>query len=179
MRQVLKADTDGGFQMETRIKLLGHPVHPMLIVFPLGLLATAVIFDILYEITGNRDLSTFSFWAIVAGVIGGLAAAIFGFVDWLAVPVDTRAKRIGLMHGGGNLVVVILFILSLAARWNQHAYLPSVAPLVLAIIGGLIALVTQWFGGELVYRLRVGVDDDANLNASSSISGDRSAGFEA
>ena len=53
--------------MESRIKIAGHPVHPMLIVFPLGLLATAVIFDIAYVITRNADLSVFSFWALVAG----------------------------------------------------------------------------------------------------------------
>ena len=51
--------------MESRIKLLGHPIHPMLIVFPLGLLSTAVVFDVLYVVTGNVDLSTFAFWALV------------------------------------------------------------------------------------------------------------------
>ena len=66
--------------MESREKLLGHPIHPMLIVFPLGLLATATIFDIAYLITGNTELSTFSFWALVAGIVGGLLAAVFGFL---------------------------------------------------------------------------------------------------
>src|SRR4051794_17757815 len=66
--------------MESRVKLLGHPVHPMLIVYPLGLLSAAVIFDLLYVVTGNPDLSTFSFWALVAGLVGGLAAAIFGLI---------------------------------------------------------------------------------------------------
>jgi uncharacterized membrane protein len=158
--------------VESRIKLLGHPVHPMLIVYPLGLLSMAVIFDIVYVLTGNGDLATFSFWALVAGIIGGLAAAVFGFIDWLAIPADTRARRIGLFHGGGNLVVVFAFALSLAARWNQPAYLPSVVPLVLAIAGGLIAILTAWLGGELVYRLRVGVDDEANLNAPNSLAED-------
>jgi uncharacterized membrane protein len=69
--------------METRFKFLGHPVHPMLIVFPLGLLATAVVFDALYLVIGNDDLAVFSFWAIIAGIIGGLAAAPFGLIDWL------------------------------------------------------------------------------------------------
>ena len=75
--------------MESRLKLLGHPVHPMLIVFPLGLLATAVVFDILYVVTGNRDLATFSFWAIVAGLVGGLLAALFGLLLWQT----TRSER--------------------------------------------------------------------------------------
>ncbi len=91
--------------MESKVKALGHPVHPMLIVFPLGLLATAVIFDILELITGNGDFSIAAAYAIAAGVIGGLVAAVFGLLDWLAIPTGTRARRLGLWHGGGNVVV--------------------------------------------------------------------------
>jgi uncharacterized membrane protein len=155
--------------MESRIKVAGHPVHPMLIVFPLGLLSTAVIFDIAYVLSGNADLSVFSFWALIAGLVGGLLAAIFGLVDWLAIPSGTRAKRIGAMHGVGNLVVVVLFALSLFTRLSDNAYLPSVVPLIFGVLGVLLALFTAWLGGELVYRLRVGVDDDAGLDASNSL----------
>jgi uncharacterized membrane protein len=156
--------------MESRVKLLGHPIHPMLIVFPLGLLATAVVFDILYVLTRNADLATFSFFALIAGVIGGLLAAVFGLLDWLKIPKETRARRIGAIHGVGNVVVVGLFALSLLARWSNHAYLPDTLPLVFGVLGAVLALFTAWLGGELVYRLRVAVDDDANLNASNSIS---------
>jgi uncharacterized membrane protein len=155
--------------MESRIKVAGHPVHPMLIVFPLGLLSTAVIFDIAYVLSGNADLSVFSFWALIAGLVGGLLAAIFGLVDWLAIPSGTRAKRIGAMHGVGNRVVVVLFALSLFTRLSDNAYLPSVVPLIFGVLGVLLALFTAWLGGELVYRLRVGVDDDAGLDASNSL----------
>src|SRR5688500_893729 len=134
--------------METRLKLLGHPVHPMLIVFPLGLLSTAVVFDVLYAVTGNGDLATFSFWAIAAGVVGGLAAAIFGLVDWLAIPKETRAKSVGLMHGAGNVVIVALFAVSWLLRLDGAQYLPDVLPLILGLIGAVLALVTAWLGGE-------------------------------
>lgn len=156
--------------MESRLKLLGHPIHPMLIVFPLGLLATAVIFDILYVATGNADLATFSYYALIAGVVGGLLAAVFGLVDWIKIPKDTRARRIGAIHGGGNVVVTGLFLLSLLSRGGDPAYLPDTLPLILGLLGAVLALFTAWLGGELVYRLRVAVDDDANLNASNSIS---------
>jgi len=155
--------------MESRIKVAGHPVHPMLVVYPLGLLSSAVVFDALYILTGNSDLATFSFWALAAGLVGGLAAAIFGFVDWLAIPKGTRAKRIGTFHGSGNLVVVLLFALSFLMRADGAAYLPDVLPFLVAFLGAGIALVTAWLGGELVYRLRVAVDDDAGLDASNSL----------
>ena len=158
-----------GPEMESRIKFLGHPVHPMLIVFPLGLLSTAVIFDVLYLATGNPDLATFSFWAIAAGLVGGLGAAIFGLIDWMAIPKTTRARRIGAFHGGGNLVVVLLFALSFLMRVDGAAYLPDTLPFIVALLGAAIALVTAWLGGELVYRLRVAVDDDAGLDASNSL----------
>src|SRR3954449_4131415 len=160
--------TTGG-DMESRLKLLGHPIHPMLIVFPLGLLATATIFDVAYLITGNTELATFSFWALVAGIIGGLLAAVFGFLDWLPVPAGTRAKRIGMMHGVGNLVVTALFAAGLATRWSSPAYLPNVLPAVFTILGTCLALFTAWLGGELIYRLRVAVDDGANLDAENSL----------
>ncbi len=156
--------------METRFKLLGHPVHPMLIVFPLGLLSTAVIFDVLYLITENDDLAIFAFWAILAGVVGGVAAAIFGVWDWLGLPSDSRARRVGLNHGAGNVVVAILFAVSWLLRRDDPAYLPeTMLPLILGLVGAALAGFTAWLGGELVYRLRVGVDDDAGLNASNSL----------
>jgi uncharacterized membrane protein len=158
--------------MESRLKLLGHPIHPMLVVYPLGLLSTAVVFDVLYLITGNGDLATFSFWALLAGIVGGLAAAIFGFIDWLGIPKGTRAKRIGAYHGVGNVIVVTIFLLSFLLRMNRAQYLPDAVPAVVALVGAAIALVTAWLGGELVYRLRVGIDDDANLDAGSSLERD-------
>jgi uncharacterized membrane protein len=157
--------------METRFKLLGHPVHPILIVFPLGLLSTAVIFDVLYVVTGNEELAIFSFWAIAAGIVGGLAAAVFGLIDWLAIPRGTRARGVGLIHGAGNVVIVVLFAMSWLLRLDDAAFLPDLLPLILGLVAAGLALVTAWLGGELVYRLRVAVDDDAHLDASNSLRG--------
>ena len=161
--------------MESRAKLVGHAVHPMLIVFPLGLLGMAAIFDIIYVATGTRDLATASYWMIAAGVITGLLAAVFGFWDWLAIPGGTRAKSVGLLHGGGNVVVVGLFIVAWLIRLNARAgaveYAPNGLPIVLEVIALVLALVTGWLGGELVERLGVGVDAGANLDAPSSLSG--------
>src|SRR5689334_20903144 len=98
--------------MESRAKLFGHPIHQMLVVFPLGLLATSFIFDLIAWGTGNGHWSDVAFWMIAAGLIGGLAAAVFGLIDWLAIPTGTRAWAIGLWHGLGNVVVIALFAVS-------------------------------------------------------------------
>jgi uncharacterized membrane protein len=156
--------------MESRIKVAGHPLHPMLIVFPLGLLATAVAFDIVGLASHNGEWFNISFWMIAAGVIGALVSAVPGTVDWLAIPRNTRAKLIGLWHGGGNLMVVLLFAVSWFLRDNNNGQ-PTTAALVLSFIGVVLALVTGWLGGELVDRLGVGVDNGAHLNAPSSLSG--------
>jgi uncharacterized membrane protein len=156
--------------MEARAKFLGHPIHQMLIVFPLGLLATSFFFDLAFFAFDKSELATTAWWMILAGVLGGLLAAVFGLIDWLAIPPDTRAKAIGMWHGGGNVAVVGLF----AASWFLRRPSPATPPMAAVALSGIavaIALVTGWLGGELVDRLGVGVDDGANLNAPSSLRG--------
>jgi uncharacterized membrane protein len=157
--------------MESRAKLLGHSVHQMLVVFPLGLLVMGVIFDIIYKATGSVQFATVAYWNITAGILTGLLAAVFGFVDWLAIPPGTRAKAVGAWHGGGNVFVVALF----AANWLLRRDNPGAAPDTLAFVLELLALVggtiTAWLGGELVDRLGVGVDPGAHLDAPNSLSG--------
>jgi uncharacterized membrane protein len=160
--------------MESRAKLLGHPIHQMLIVFPLGLLAMAVIFDIL-TLAGLAQLAQASYWMIAAGVVTGLLAAPFGLIDWLAIPANTRAKRIGAIHGAGNVVVVLLFAGSWLLRDSTMSTVSTNA-LILSFAGGVLALITAWLGGELVDRLGVGVDDGANVNAPSSLATRRVGG---
>jgi uncharacterized membrane protein len=155
--------------MESRTKILGHPVHPMLVVFPLGLLGTSVVFDLLRLMTGTGYWSEIAFWMIAAGVVSGLISAPFGFIDWLAIPSGTRASRIGFLHGVGNLFVLMLFALSWWLRWESPAA-PVFAASALSLAGLILAMITGWLGGELVDRLGVGVDDGAHVDAPSSLS---------
>lgn len=160
--------------MESRAKFLGHSVHQMLVVFPLGLLATAVIFDLAYLLTGNMDMAGVSYWLLAAGLIGVAAAAPFGVIDFLAIPHNTRAKHVATLHGVGNLVVALLFAGSWLLRYGASdtpdlAVAPTATALALSFAGAALALVTAWLGGELVARLGVGVSDGAGLNATSSL----------
>jgi uncharacterized membrane protein len=156
--------------MESRAKLFGHPVHQMLIVFPLGLLATSVIFDVIYLVTDQARFSEVAYWMIVAGLIGGIVAAPFGLIDWLAIPAGTRAKSIGGLHGAGNVVVLLLFAVSWLIR-GSAAVAPGALAYVFAWLGMGLAAWTGWLGGELVDRLGIGVDPGANVDAPSSLSG--------
>jgi uncharacterized membrane protein len=156
--------------MESKAKLFGHPIHQMLIAFPLGLLAMALIFDLIALAAGWPKLHEAAYYMIGAGVVSGLLAAVFGLVDWIAIPGQTRAKRVGALHGGGNVVVVLLFAMSWWLRRDVPAE-PELLAIVIAGVAAVIATVTAWLGGELVDRLGVGVDDGAHLDAPSSLRG--------
>lgn len=156
--------------MHSRARFLGHAIHPVLIVFPLGLLVTAVIFDLIHLVTDNSGFTTAAAYTMGAGLLGGLLAGLFGLIDWLGIPSGTRAKRIGAIHGLGNVAVLILFGISWLLRLDDQAWVPSGAALIFSFAGVALAGVTGWLGGELVERLGVGVDEGANVNAKSSLS---------
>lgn len=158
--------------MESRAKLFGHPIHQMLIVFPLGLLATSIFFDVIALAADHPGLSQASYYMIAAGIISALIAAVFGLIDFLAIPNGTRAKRIGFMHGLGNVIVVILFTTSWVLR-RGHPADPGTMAIILSGAGAALGGLTGWLGGELVDRLGVGVDEGANLDAPSSLTHDK------
>ena len=155
--------------MESKAKFLGHGIHPILIVFPLGLLATAVVFDIIYLIWGNPDMASVAYWMMAAGIIGGLIAAPFGTIDWIGIPANTRAKTVGLMHGLSNVVALLLFAGSWYLR-NDLPERPETLASILSFLGAGASGLGGWLGGELVERLGVGVHEGANLNAPNSLS---------
>jgi uncharacterized membrane protein len=154
--------------MHARARLFGHPIHQMLIVFPLGLLGGSIIFDIAYLVSRAGHWAEITYWMIAAGVVSGLVAAVFGAIDWTAIPSGTRAKTIGALHGVGNVVVVGLF----AAGWlirRPAPQSPGTLAMALSFAGVALALVTAWLGGELVDRLGIGVDEGAHPDAPSSL----------
>ena len=154
--------------MESRVKLLGHPVHQMLIVFPLGLLATSVIFDLVFLANRETEMAVAAYWTQAAGLIGGLCAAPFGLLDWMRIPVHTRARRVGAVHGIGNAIVMLLFLCSWLLR-GDPSHIPPALALLLSFSGAALAFVTGWLGGELVVRHGIGVHNNAGLDAPSSL----------
>jgi uncharacterized membrane protein len=153
----------------SKIRVAGHALHPMLIVFPLGLLATSIAWDLAYLSTRRPMWAELAFWTIIAGLIGAALAAVPGFIDWLGIPDGTRAKRVGLAHMLLNVMVLILFLISATWRSARGYETPVLGSMVLGWIGIGLAVIAGWFGGELVERLGVGVWEGANLNAPSSL----------
>src|ERR671929_1117160 len=153
--------------MESKAKVMGHPIHPILVPFPLGLLTTSVVFDVVHLLTGGARWAEISFWMIAVGVVGGLLAAVFGLVDWLAVPSGTRAKTVGLGHGLSNVLMVALFAVSWLLRSGAPGD-PGVLPIVLSFVGvGLVSL-GGFLGGELVFRMGIGVAEGAGPGGPGS-----------
>jgi uncharacterized membrane protein len=100
---------------------------------------------------------------------------VFGLIDWLGIPSGTRAKMVGLSHGISNVVMVALF----AASWLLRSGAPGdpgVLPIVLSFLGVGLASLGGFLGGELVFRMGIGVAQGANPNASGSSSGRGSGG---
>lgn len=156
--------------MESRAKLFGHAIHPILIVFPLGLLATAVVFDVVHLISGGSVYAVVAYWMMTAGLIGGVLAAPFGWYDWFAaIPSNTRAKYVGLIHGLTMSLTLVLFFFSWWLR-NGLPERPEALASIFSFIGAATALFGGWLGGELVERLGIGVVEGANANAPSSLS---------
>ena len=145
------------------VRLGKHPIHPMLVVIPLGLWVTALVFDIVYAVTRNPSMRTAAFWNIGAGVIGALLAAIPGFVDWYGM--TGRAGRLATYHMLLNLGAVAAFAVNWFVRTRVGPDSPW--PLILSVVGVIGVGISGWLGGELVYVERVGVEEEEDRRPKS------------
>lgn len=157
--------------MESRTKLFGHPVHQMLVTFPIGALGLSVAADLLHVAAGERKYSEAATLALDFGLASGAVAIPFGLIDWLAIPRGTRARRIGLLHALGNAGMLGLFA---ASRWLRAQDRESLEAKCLSGAAFMLSGVAAWLGGELVDRHGIGVkgmpvgagEDEASLPVS-------------
>lgn len=156
--------------MESRARFLGHPIHQMLVMFPLGLLGGSVVFDLMAIVWPDAGHAEVAYALMSAGLLAGAIAAPFGTIDWVSLPAGTRARAVGALHGTGNVVMLALFAGSWWLRRDDPAA-PEAAARWLSFGAAGLSLVTAWLGGELVNRLGVGVSPNAHLDAKSSLKG--------
>ncbi|HEX8295341.1 MAG TPA: DUF2231 domain-containing protein [Chthoniobacteraceae bacterium] len=157
--------------MKSKARFLGHPIHPMLIVLPLGLLPAALVCDAVHFATKRGFWGEMAFWLIAGGIVGGAIAGVAGFIDWLAIPRETRAKRIGALHGLINVGVLLVFSVSWWLRRSDPTAL-QLLPVILGVGALILSGISAWLGGELIYKLGIGVHATAQPNAESSLSDD-------
>lgn len=137
-----------------------HPLHPMLVLLPIGLWLSALVCDLIYWQTLEPGLAVASLWLVGAGLVGALAAALAGLTDFAG---DRAIRDISdaWQHMIGNVIAVVLALISFGLRLAQGAE-AAVLPwgLTLSIAVAAILLFTGWKGGELVFRHGVGIDRD-------------------
>jgi uncharacterized membrane protein len=141
--------------MKDVARIGNHPIHPMLVSFPIGLWIFSLVTDIIYWWSGNGIWSMVAYYSMAGGIIGALLAAVPGFVDFIALK-PSRVKEIAVWHMLINLGAVILFSINLYLRTGAP---DAAGPLVLSIIGVLAILVSGWLGGHMVYVHGYGVDE--------------------
>jgi len=141
--------------MQGKATIAGHPVHPMLVPFPIGFLVGALICDIILAFTHNP------FWPQVAvvllgfGIVAALVTAVAGFIDYGTAPMSDAAKSTATRHMIFNLVAVVVFAIAFWLRLGDNV---STAGIVLTVVGVLIMAVAGYLGGHLSYHYGVGVD---------------------
>ena len=137
-------------------QIAGHPIHPMLVGFPITFFAATVATDLAFQRTGSSSWATASTWLLGAGLVMAALAALAGLTDFLGER-RIRALRPAWLHMIGNVIVVLL---ELANWWTRaHAAAPGVSStqLLLSVVALLILLFNGWMGWEMVYRHRVGI----------------------
>lgn len=152
--------------MESRTKVFGHAVHPMLVMFPLGAFGFSVASDALHTWLGQPRYAQAARQALDFGLASALLAAPFGTVDWLAVPRATRPRRLGLWHGLTNVALLGLFAASRAVRARRE---DAATAKWLSAGGFMLAGVSGWLGAELVEHHRIGIPDEAREDAPKSL----------
>ena len=144
--------------MRSRAQIASHPLHPMLVAFPVALFIISFIFDLLSLATSSASLAAAGWYCVIAGLIGGAAAAVPGVIDLFgAVPPSSSGRSRGYLHGGLNVLAMALFIAVAAYRGSGSAT-PDGISLALSGIGVVVLGISGWLGGTLVYRNQIGVD---------------------
>jgi uncharacterized membrane protein len=132
-----------------------HPLHPMLVAFPIGLWMFSLVCDLLFRFgSGEVVWHLMAWYTLVAGVIGAVVAAIPGLIDFFSIR-DPRAGKVGMIHLVLNVALVTLYSVN---AWIRTILEPdAVLPVLLSVVGVAGLVVTGWLGGELVYIHKVSV----------------------
>mgnify|MGYP003286360041 FL=1 len=150
--------------MASHASIGGHPIHPMIIPFPIALWVFSLIADLIYLWRGNplwRDY--IAFYTLLGGIIGGAAAAVPGVIDWLSLK-DREVVKIANWHARLNVIALLIFAASFYLRTMSGAGLVSgnyTIPVGLSVLGVILIAISGWLGGEMVFKHGVAVDQQS------------------
>ena len=145
--------------MASKASIAGHPVHPMIIPFPLALWTTSLVTDVIFYFWRNSSLLLISKFLLAAGCVGAVAAAIPGIVDWLSIK-NPSVKRIANWHARLNIIALIIFAISLYLRMRTGSAWVNYSlkiPFLLSLVGVILISISGWLGGSLSFEHGVGV----------------------
>lgn len=145
--------------VRSRVTLAGHPVHPMLVPFPIAFLVGVLVTDLIFLGTGDAYWAQSSVYLALAGLVTGVAAAMVGFTDFVTLP-QVRSHRMAWIHFMGNAVVLLLALARTLYSWDAPTETVRGTGLVLSAAMTALLLLTGWAGGELAYRHKIGVIED-------------------
>ena len=149
------AERSGMDETETRIAILGHPIHAMSVAFPVALTFCAFGADGLYWLGGDPFWARAAVWAAGTAFLMALAAAVTGTAEMLMVP-GIRWRAPAWTHA----IIAVLLISLLGTNWGYrlYGYESAVLPygILLSGFNVLAVSLTGWHGGKLVFDYRLG-----------------------
>lgn len=138
----------------------GHPFHPVLVTVPIGAWVSSIVLDVVAMAGDNEGLAEASQWLIGIGIVGALAAALFGLMDLSVIPRGTPAFRTGTTHMALNVLAVVLFAIDFFIRLGSDDGSVPVSAFILSLIAAAILGASGWLGGKLAYHYGVRVADE-------------------
>jgi len=149
--------------MKSRLQIAGHPIHAMMVGFPMGLYSAAVVGDALYLLLGDAFWFRMTFWMIAFGVVAHLGAAASGVPDYLALrkdPARQAAHRPAHAHVFLGVLLLVVQLANLALRGGGSPPVEGsvLVPVLINLFAASLTGLQGWFGGELVFRHKIGVE---------------------
>jgi uncharacterized membrane protein len=141
--------------MSTPASIAKHPLHPILVVFPIGLWIFSLIADFIFLFGGDARWNDVAFYTIAGGLVGALVAAVPGLFDMFSIS-DPKVGKVAWNHMVLNLIAVAIFALNFYLRIGNTA--GATLPILLSVTGVFFIAVSGWLGGELVYVHGMGVE---------------------
>jgi uncharacterized membrane protein len=151
--------------MSSPASIMGHPIHPMLIPFPIALWVFSLVADVVYLLGGDAAWKDWiAFYSLAGGIIGAVAAAVFGIIDWLSIK-DRAVKRTADWHARLNVIALLIFGASFYLRTSDgHSWMGGsvTIPVSLSVVGVILITISGYLGGELVFKHAVAVNPQSD-----------------